>query len=138
MSFSIFYTFFFWIAWVSILTVILKAIPVGAELITIVICAISGIALYFFIPTIINECLGGLQVKKYKENNRKIETKNKFLNEQRLRERYKYIKLNKKENIIASNIDKRDKIALLEIMHGYTHESAQQLIKECENKTTEI
>jgi uncharacterized membrane protein YcjF (UPF0283 family) len=135
MSFSIFYTLFFWIAWISILTVILKTAPFGAELITIIVCAISGIALYFFIPPIVTECLGILRVKKYKENSIKNEAKDKFLNEQRLKERYRYIKLNKKENIIASDIDKKDKISLLEIIHGCTPESAQQLIKEYENKT---
>lgn len=138
MNFSVFYTFFFWIAWISILMVILKITPFGSELITIVICAISGVALYFFIPPIVTECLEILRVKKYKDNSIKIEIKNKFLSEQRLRERYKYIKLNKKENIIASDIDKKDKISLLEIVHGYTTKSAQQLIEEYENKRKEM
>ena len=134
MSFSIFYTFFFWIAWISILMVILKVTPFGAELITIIVCAISGMVLYFFIPPIITECLGILRVKKYKKNSVKDEAKSRFLNEQRLKERYRYIKLNKKENIISSDIDKKDKIALLEIMHGCSPESAQQLINQYENK----
>jgi len=78
--------------------------------------------------------MGILRVKKYKENGLKNEVKNKFLNEQRLKERYRYVKLNKKENIITSNIDKKDKIALLEIIHGCSPESAQQLINKYENE----
>jgi len=114
--------------------VILKTSPFGSELITIIVCAILGVALYFFIPPIATECMGILRVKKYKENGLKNEVKNKFLNEQRLKERYRYVKLNKKENIITSNIDKKDKIALLEIIHGCSPESAQQLINKYENE----
>jgi len=114
---------------------ILKITPLGVELIAIVICAILGVALYFFIPTMATECLGILRVKKNKEDGVKNVAKNKFLNEQHLKERYRYIKLNKEENIIASDIDKKDKISLLEIIHGHDTESAQRLIKEYENKT---
>lgn len=134
MNFSIFYTLFFWVAWIGIITIILKVVPMGAELITIFICAVSGVALYFSIPSIVTECLETLQDKKHDENKMKSEDRKKFLNEQYLRKRYRYIKLNKKENILASNIDKKDKISLLEIVYGYTPESAQQLIQEYENK----
>jgi len=132
MSFSISYTFFFWIAWINILSVILKVVPPGAELITVVICAISGVALYFLIPCIVTECMGNLQGKKYEKDNMKLEAKKKFLNEQNLIKKYRYIKLNRKENIVSSSIDKKDKISLLEIVHGYTPEAALQLIEEYE------
>ncbi len=132
MSFNIVYTFLFWIAWIGILLVILKIVPPGAELIIVVICAFSGVMLYFLIPYIVTEFMGNLQVKKHEKNSRKLETKKKFLNEQHLIKKYRYIKLNKKENIVSSNIDKKDKISLLEIVHKYTPEAALQLIEEYE------
>ena len=78
------------------------------------------------------ECVGSLQVKKYEKDKMKLETKKKFLNEQRLVKRYRYIKLNRKDDIISSGIDKKDKISLLELVHGYTPEAASQLIEEYE------
>jgi len=134
MNFSIFYALFFWVVWIGITTIILRVVPVGTELITIFICAVSGVVLYFSILFIVTECLGNLQDKKQDKDKMRSEIRKKFLNEQYLRKRYRYIKLNKKENIISSNIDKKDKISLLEIVHGYTPESAQQLIYEYENR----
>lgn len=106
----------------------------GAELITICICAILGVALYFSAPSIVTECLENLRDKKPDKNKMISESRKKFLNEQYLRKRYRYIKLNKKENIISSTIDKKDKISLMEVVHGDTPEFAQQLIQEYENK----
>ena len=134
MKFSISYTFFFWVIWIGIIVITLKVVPLGSELITIFISVVLGITLYFSMPSIVTECLGNLQDKKKDKNKMGSEVRKNFLNEQYLRKRYRYIKLNKKENIISSDIDKKDKIALLEIAHGYTPESAQQLIQEYENK----
>ena len=71
---------------------------------------------------------------KYQKRNLKAEAMKNFLDEQRLMKQHRYLKLNKKENIITSNIDKKDKISLLEIVHGYTPEAALQIIKEYEDK----
>jgi hypothetical protein len=74
------------------------------------------------------------QEKKYQNNNSKTGTRKNFLKEQRLVERYRYLKLNKIENIITSNIDSSDKIVLLEIVHGYSPEAALRMIKDYKDK----
>ncbi|MCX5692121.1 MAG: hypothetical protein NTX47_00305 [Candidatus Omnitrophica bacterium] len=134
MGFSFFYTIFFGVTWILVIPVILKVIPVGAELICIFAYSIIGIALYFLIPNLITAYLEDQQEIKHQKRNSKVETKKKFLDEQRLMKQYRYLKLNKKESIITSNIDKKDKISLLEIVHGYTPEAALQMIKEYEDK----
>jgi len=134
MGFSFFYTIFFWITWILVIPVILKVVPIGAEFICMVVYSITGVALYFLIPNLVTAHLADQRGIKHQECNSKDETRKKFLDEQRLKKQYRYIKLNKKENIITSNINKRDKISLLEIVHGYTPEAALQMIKEYEDK----
>ena len=134
MGFSLPYTIFFWATWILVIPVVLKIIPAGTELICMVVYSIIGAALYFLIPNLVTACLEDQQEMKHQKRNLKAETRKKFLDEQRLRKQYRYMKLNKKENIISSDIDKKDKIALLEIMHGCSPESAQQLINQYENK----
>ena len=134
MNFSYIYTIFFWIVWVIIIPVIIKVSPIGAELLCISAYSIIGVALYFLIPNLANTCLQKQQEIKCQKRNLKTKTMKNFLDEQRLMKQYRYLKLNKKENIITSNIDKKDKISLLEIVHGYTPEAALQIIKECEDK----
>ena len=134
MGFSFFYTIFFWVAWILFIPVILKAIPTGTELIYMVAYSIIGTALYFLIPNLVTERIEDRQEIKNQERYLKDNVRKKFLDEQRLRKQYRYIKLNKKENIIASDIDKKDKISLLGIVHGYTPEAALQIIEEYQKK----
>ena len=134
MGFSLFYTIFFWLTWIIFIPIILKAIPIGTELIYMVVYSIVGTALYFLIPNLITERIENQQETKYQERDLKAEARRKFLDEQRLRKQYRYIKLNKKENIIAGDIDNKDKIALLGIAHGYTPEAAAQIIEEYQKK----
>ena len=134
MGFSLPYTIFFWATWILVIPVVLKIIPAGTELICMVVYSIIGAALYFLIPNLVTACLEDQQEMKHQKRNLKAETRKKFLDEQRLRKQYRYIKLNKKENIVTSNIDNKDKIALLEIAHGYTPEAALQIIEEYKKK----
>ena len=134
MGFSLTYTIFFWVTWILVIPVILKVIPIGTELIYMVIYSIIGAALYFLIPSLVTARLEDQQETKYQKSNLKTEARKKFLDEQRLRKQYRYIKLNKKENIITSDIDNKDKISLLEIAHGYTPEAASQIIEEYKKK----
>jgi hypothetical protein len=120
--------------WIFFIPVILKILPIGTELIFIIVYSIIGIALYFLIPGLITTHVEDYQEKKYQDSNSKADARKNFLNEQRLVERYRYLKLNKIENIITSNIDSSDKIALLEIVHGCTLEAALRMIKEYEGK----
>jgi hypothetical protein len=138
MGFSLSYTIFFWVVWILIIPVIFKIIPIGTELIWMIIYSVVGVALYFLIPNLVTAYLPNQEAIKYQKRNLKAEAKKKFLDEQRLMKQYKYLKLNKKENIITSNIDKKDKITLLEIVHGYTPETALQMIKEYENNSRPI
>jgi hypothetical protein len=134
MNSPFFYTIFFWIAWIFFIPVILKITPIGTELILIIVYSIIGVALYFLIPILITACVEDWREKKYQNNNSKTGTRKNFLNEQRLVERYRYLKLNKIENIITSNIDSSDKISLLEIVHGYAPETALRMIKDYKDK----
>jgi mannitol-specific phosphotransferase system IIBC component len=134
MTFSVFYALFFWAAWIGTMMIILKVVPIGTELLTVFISAVLGVVMYFFISSIVTKCNRNLQDKKLDKDKTKSEIRKIFLNEQYLRKRYRYINLNKKEDIISSNIDKKDKIALLKIVHGYTPESAGQLIQAYESK----
>ncbi|MEK6733410.1 MAG: hypothetical protein AABY55_07265 [Candidatus Omnitrophota bacterium] len=138
MGFSLFYTIFFWVIWILVIPVILKVIPAGTELICMVVYPIIGAALYFLIPNLVTAHLEDQQEIKYQRHNSKAEARKKFLDEQRLRKQYRYIKLNKKENIISSNIDNKDKIALLGIAHGYTPEAALQIIEEYKKKKSAV
>ena len=84
------------------------------------------------LPSVFEECSG--KIEKEKQQNQKAIEQNKkiFLEEQRLRKKYKYIKLNNKENIINSNIDMSGKILLLKIVHGCSQEEISRLLQKNE------
>lgn len=134
MSRSIFYHLFFWVIWLAVIPAILKVIPVGSELISMVIYSFIGLGLYFSISRFLTFRLDREYEKNYKGQIEKTKTREQFLREQRLIKKYRYIKLNIKENIIDSNIGAKDKTALLEIIHGYSPEDARQLIEKAVNK----
>src|SRR3989338_2691361 len=130
MNRAVFYSLFFWIIWLALIPVILKAIPAGTELISMIIYSFIGLGLYFCMSQFLTSSLDKEYEKKYKGQREKSKTREQFLREQLLFKKYRYIKLNIKENIIAGNINAKDKIALLEIVHGYSPEDARQLIEK--------
>ena len=110
---SSYYTIFFWLIWLLTIQLVLKIIPNGCELIFIVIYSIIGVTAYISIPSVIRAYIDKIEEKKYKNQQAIKQNKKIFLKEQCLRRKYRYLKLNNKENIINSNIDINDKILLL-------------------------
>lgn len=124
-----FYILFFWIIWLLAIPFILKFIPAGSELISMVIYSLLGLALYVSIPAMVDAFIDKIEEKRYEAGHAKSGDKAKFLVEQRLRRKYRYIKLNVKENIINSpSIEKSDKLLLLQIMHDCTPDEAYNLL----------
>ncbi len=126
-----YYTFFFWFIWISTMPLVLRIIPDGSELLYVIAYPIIGFGLYFTIPLVFAKCFSKIEDKRHQRQRAAEQNKELFLKEQYLRKKYRYIKLNNKENIINNNaIDKKDKILLLEIIHGLTYEEITNLLKK--------
>lgn len=82
------------------------------------------------LPAVFEECSSKIEKEKHQDQKAIEQNKKIFLEEQRLRKKYKYIKLNNKENIINSNIDMSDKVLLLKIVHGCSQEEISRLLQE--------
>ena len=126
-----YYTFFFWIIWVLLTPFFLKIIPDGWELIYIITYSMAGLGLYFAVPSVFMACFDKIREKKYQKQRAIEQNKKLFLKEQYLRKKYRYIKINNKDNIINSDIiDTNDKILLLRIIHNCSPEGISRLLKK--------
>jgi len=128
---QVYYTLIFWLVWLIFIPILLKIVPSGSELIYVVVYSLVGIAMYFTIPSIFDILLGRIDKEKYQDIRETEQNKKLFFQEQSLRKKYKYIKLEKEENIINSNaISKGDKILLLSIVHGHSQEEIAMLFEK--------
>lgn len=124
------YTTFFWLTWLLILPLVLKVVADEWALIYIFVYSLVGLAAYFTLPRVFEKCMDNIESDKYQGRKTIEQNKEMFFEEQRLRKKYRYIKLNKKENIINSDIDRSDKILLLEIIHGCSREEISRLLQK--------
>lgn len=125
------YKFFFWLIWVSLTPFFLRVIPDGWEILFIITYSMAGLGLYFIIPSVSMACFDKIWERKHQKQREIEQNKKLFFKEQYLRKKYKYIKLNNKDNIINSDIiDINDKISLLRIIHNYSLEEISRLFKK--------
>ena len=74
MNRAVFYSLFFWIIWLALIPVILKAIPAGTELISMIIYSFIGLGLYFCMSQFLTSSLDKEYEKKYKGQREKSKT----------------------------------------------------------------
>jgi len=127
-----YYSIFYWLIWLVFMPVVIKYASLGKELLGVVIYAFLGLALYFTLPVITDISLSKIERKRFELRKTRECERKRFLKEQQLRKKYRYIKLKIKEDIINSNIDKNDKVFLLEAIHGCAPDEARRLVEAAE------
>lgn len=109
----------------------LKFVSNGWELIYIITYSIAGLGLYFAIPSVFMTFSDKIWEREHQKQRAVERSKKLFLKEQYLRKKYRYIKLNNKDNIINSDIiDTNDKTSLLRIIHNCSPEEISILLKK--------
>ena len=110
-------------------------LPIGIKNSTIesafaytIIYSVIGVVLSILIPIPINRYLDAKAQKEHEEQHMKENNKEKFLKVKSLKEKYRYKKLGIEEIISDKDINRHDKLILLEAIHGCTPDKACELL----------